>query len=108
MRLCVCWLYHLRTSCEYIFLAPTLRGALVNVVYRYEELDDDEAAMGQRIRGALKYCVGMIVLILVLFLVGFLMPVARDMHGHVDLDYFKQLLLEDRRCISTETFRVMC
>lgn len=24
------------------------------------------------------------------------MPVARDMHGHVDLDYFKHLLLENR------------
>jgi len=107
MRLCVCWLYRLRTSCEYIRLVPTLRGALVNIVHRYEE-QDDETTMGQRIRGALKYCVGMVVLILVLFLVGFLVPVARDMHGHMDLDYFKRLLLENRRCISTEVLKVMC
>lgn len=70
-----------------------------NIVDRYEE-QDDETTMRQRILGALKYCIGLMMLLLALFLVGFFVPVARDMHGHADLDFFKRLLMEDRMCIS--------
>ncbi|RPB18980.1 hypothetical protein L211DRAFT_671042 [Terfezia boudieri ATCC MYA-4762] len=62
--------------------------------FLYEE-QDEETTMKQRILGALKYCIGLMVLLLVLFLIGFFVPVARDMHGHVDLDYFRRLLLEN-------------
>jgi len=77
------------------------------MVDRYEE-QDEEATVRQRILGALKYCIGLVVLLLVLFLVGFFVPVARDMHGHVDLDYFKRLLLENRRCILIEEVQDPC
>lgn len=80
---------------------------LANMVYRYEE-QDEEATTRQRILGALKYCIGLVVLVLVLFLVGLFVPVARDMHGHVGLDYFRRLLLENRKCILIKRLRVMC
>ena len=60
---------------------------------RYEEYDD-ENTLGQSILGALKYCAGLLALVVVLFLTGFFVPVARDMRGHVDFDYFKLLLVE--------------
>ncbi|KAF3929816.1 hypothetical protein AA313_de0204107 [Arthrobotrys entomopaga] len=63
----------------------------------YEEWDIDSTA-GSRIRGAFKYTTGFVCLLLVLFLVGFFVPVAAQRHGgeHYDLDFFKRLLLENR------------
>lgn len=60
---------------------------------RYEE-KDDENTLWQSIRGALKYCIGLLALIVALFLTGFFVPVAQDMRGHIDFDYFKLLLVE--------------
>ncbi|KAF3919840.1 hypothetical protein ABW20_dc0110446 [Dactylellina cionopaga] len=63
----------------------------------YEEWDIDSTA-GSRIRGAFKYTTGFVCLLLVLFLVGFFIPVAaqRSDKEHFDLDYFRRLLLENR------------
>lgn len=66
----------------------------------YEEYDDVEAEEGtqtfsQRFFGALKYTLIFVVLVVILFLVGFFAPIARDrQEEHLDLDYFKRLLSE--------------
>ncbi|KAF8477481.1 LMBR1-like membrane protein-domain-containing protein [Kalaharituber pfeilii] len=62
--------------------------------FLYEE-QDDESTLKDRIRGALKYCIGLIVFVFILFLVGFFVPVAKEMNGHIDLDYFRRLLVEN-------------
>jgi LMBR1 domain-containing protein 1 len=67
----------------------------------YEEYDDVEAEEGrqtfsQRFFGALKYTLIFIALVVIVFIVGFFVPVARDRNGaHFDLDYFKRLLAEN-------------
>ncbi|CZT46941.1 probable Probable lysosomal cobalamin transporter [Rhynchosporium secalis] len=69
--------------------------------FLYEEYDDVEAeegtqTFGQRFLGALKYTIIFVVLVVILFLVGFFVPVAKDRKGaHYDLDYFKRLLVEN-------------
>lgn len=69
--------------------------------FLYEEYDDVEAeeghqTFGQRILGALKYTLIFLVLVVILFVVGFFVPVARDRSGaHFDLPYFKRLLGEN-------------
>jgi LMBR1 domain-containing protein 1 len=68
--------------------------------FYYEELDDEEAdegrqSFGSKALGALKYTLIFVALVLILFLVGFFVPVARNREGkHMDLDYFKKLLAE--------------
>lgn len=65
----------------------------------YDEVDSEEGAqsLGGRIWGALKYTLAFIVLIVILFLVGFFVPVARSSRdSNLDLDYFKKLLAENR------------
>ncbi|KZF26117.1 putative lysosomal cobalamin transporter [Xylona heveae TC161] len=67
----------------------------------YEEYDEVAAeegnqSFGQRLWGALKYTITFILLVVILFLVGFFVPVARNRKGeHFDLDYFKNLLAEN-------------
>ncbi|KAF2836292.1 hypothetical protein M501DRAFT_939949 [Patellaria atrata CBS 101060] len=68
----------------------------------YEEYDDAAAEDGTqtvagRFWGAFKYTVVFIVLILILFLVGFFVPAAKNLkHSpHRDLHYFKDLLTEN-------------
>ncbi|KAL3422160.1 lysosomal cobalamin transporter (LMBR1 domain containing 1) [Phlyctema vagabunda] len=67
----------------------------------YEEYDEIDAADGtqtfsQRFFGAMKYTLIFLVLVVILFVVGFFVPVARDRGGsHMDLDYFKRLLSEN-------------
>ena len=67
----------------------------------YEEYDEVAAeegsqTFGSRFWGALKYTIVFILLCVVLFLVGFFVPVARHREGaHFDLDYFKSLLTEN-------------
>lgn len=68
----------------------------------------DEAATSEhqqtllsRLWGASKGTIAFILLTVILFLVGFFVPVtkkARD--GHRDLDYFRDLLTENRECAS--------
>lgn len=66
----------------------------------YEEYDEVEAeegtqTFGQRFLGAAKYTLIFVVLVVILFLVGFFVPVARDRGSDMDLDYFKRLLAEN-------------
>lgn len=69
--------------------------------FLYEEYDDVDAeegsqTFGQRFLGALKYTVIFLALVVILFIVGFFVPIARDRKGaHLDLDYFKKLLAEN-------------
>ena len=66
----------------------------------YDELATEEGTqtIGKRFWGALKYTLAFIALVIILFVVGFFIPVARDRRGaHFDLDYFKRLLTENRK-----------
>ena len=68
----------------------------------YEEYDEVAAeegiqTPGKRFWGALKYTLAFIALVVILFLIGFFVPVAKDRKGaHYDLDFFKNLLKENR------------
>ncbi|RDL33100.1 Lmbr1 containing protein [Venustampulla echinocandica] len=64
----------------------------------WDEVDDEEgiSSFGEKFWGAFKYTLIFVVLVVILFLVGFFVPVARDRNGsHMDLDYFKRLLAEN-------------
>lgn len=66
----------------------------------YDEVATEECdqTLGQRFWGALKYTLIFIALVVILFLVGFFVPVAKNRKGaHFDLDYFKRLLAENRK-----------
>ena len=74
----------------------------------YDEVAADEGTqtIGKRFWGALKYTLIFIALIVVLFLVGFFVPVARNrQHAHFDFDYFKNLLAENRESHSVASGR---
>lgn len=67
----------------------------------YEEYDEvavetGEQTLGQRFWAALKYTLLFIAIVVILFLVGFSVPVTKDKSG-IDLDYFKRLLTENRK-----------
>lgn len=72
----------------------------------YEEYDEVAAeegsqTIGSRFWGAMKFTVAFIFLAVILFLVGFFVPVARDRTGaHYGLEYFKRILEENRECNS--------
>jgi LMBR1 domain-containing protein 1 len=66
----------------------------------YEEYDEvatdtGEQTVGQRIWGALKYTLSFLVVVVILFLVGFFVPVSQG-KSDMDLDYFRRLLTENR------------
>ncbi|CAG8918057.1 unnamed protein product [Penicillium salamii] len=65
----------------------------------YEEYDEvatetGEQTVGQRIWGALKYTLCFVAVVVILFLVGFFVPLSQDKKD-MDLDYFKRLLTEN-------------
>ncbi|MBZ6374966.1 MAG: hypothetical protein LBE67_08160 [Kocuria palustris] len=64
----------------------------------YDEVASEEGnqTLGQRIWGALKYTLSFVAVVLILFLVGFFVPVSRGKND-MDLDYFKRLLTENRK-----------
>lgn len=67
----------------------------------YDEVDAEEGnqSVGARIWGAFKYTIVFILLVVILFLIGFFIPVAKNGEGtHFDLDYFRRLLTENREC----------
>ncbi|KAH0539100.1 hypothetical protein FGG08_004338 [Glutinoglossum americanum] len=64
----------------------------------YDDIAEDDG--GQSVAGrfwtALRFTLVFIVLVVILFIVGFFVPIARDRKGkHWDLDYFKHLLTEN-------------
>jgi LMBR1 domain-containing protein 1 len=66
----------------------------------YDDVDSEEGCQtcGHRFWGALRYTLAFIFLTVILFLVGFFTPIATSRKGHhLDLDYFKKLLTENRR-----------
>lgn len=71
----------------------------------YEEYDevateDGTQTFGSRLWGAFKYTIVFIAICVILFLVGFFIPVAKQARDdHRDLDYFKYLLTENRMYI---------
>ncbi|KAI0178788.1 hypothetical protein GGR52DRAFT_533463 [Hypoxylon sp. FL1284] len=62
----------------------------------YDEVEEQEGnqTVGSRLWGAFKYTIAFVLLVVILFLVGFFVPAAgtRDGGGHLDLDFFKRLL----------------
>lgn len=68
--------------------------------FLYEEQEDGEngeQSVGSKLWGAFKYTIAFILLVIILFLVGFFVPVATRQKGeHLDLDYFLHLLAENR------------
>ncbi|KAE8147560.1 putative lysosomal cobalamin transporter [Aspergillus avenaceus] len=69
------------------------------VYFWYEEYDEvaadtGEQTLGQRFWAAFKYTVSFIAIMVVLFFVGFFVPVAQDKSG--GLEFFKDLLTENR------------
>ncbi len=68
----------------------------------YEESKDEEGAMtlGKRFWGAFKYTIFFILVVVILFLVGFFIPFAKgikDNNDNKNLDYFKKLITENRK-----------
>ncbi|KAK3341329.1 putative lysosomal cobalamin transporter [Lasiosphaeria hispida] len=65
----------------------------------YDEVEEEEgvSGYGTRFWRAMKYTLVFIVLVVILFLVGFFVPAATNDHGkHMDLDYFKRLLAANK------------
>lgn len=65
----------------------------------YDEVDSEEGnqTFGSRFWGAFKYTIAFVLLVVILFLVGFFVPVAKEGKKHRDLDFFKDLLTENRK-----------
>lgn len=65
----------------------------------YEEYDEVEVeegrSLGSRLFSALKYTFGFVILVVILFLLGFFIPSSDRSIGHIDLDYYKSLLAEN-------------
>ncbi|KAI9758007.1 MAG: mRNA cleavage and polyadenylation factor subunit [Chaenotheca gracillima] len=63
----------------------------------YDEVEPEEGGQtaGNRLWGAFKYTIVFVLLVIILLLVGFFVPVARDVGKHPDFDYLKDLLAEN-------------
>ncbi|KAI9842273.1 MAG: hypothetical protein M1837_007342 [Sclerophora amabilis] len=59
------------------------------------EPEDGGQTTGDRLWGAFKYTIAFILLVVILFLIGFFVPAARDVKKHPDFDYLKHLLAEN-------------
>jgi LMBR1 domain-containing protein 1 len=64
----------------------------------YDEVDTDDGVQtsGQRFWAAFKYTIAFILLVIIIFLVGFFIPIIESNDAHMDLDYFRKLLTENR------------
>lgn len=65
----------------------------------YDEVEEEEGnkGFGSKAWGAFKYTIAFIVFVVLLFLIGFFVPaVGNQGDRHLDLDYFKKLLTENR------------
>ena len=70
----------------------------------YDEVASEEGqqTIGSRFWGAFKYTIAFIALVIILFLVGFFVPIAKDRKGaHYDLDFFKHILEDENRELNT-------
>ncbi|PIG84130.1 lysosomal cobalamin transporter [Aspergillus arachidicola] len=70
------------------------------IYFLYEEYDEvasetEQQSFWQRFWAAFKYTISFLAIVVVLFLVGFFVPIAKDGDGG-GLDYFKHLLTENR------------
>ncbi|KAK8016314.1 hypothetical protein PG993_014503 [Apiospora rasikravindrae] len=64
----------------------------------YDEVEEQEGhqTLGSRLWGAAKYTIAFVLLVVILFLIGFFVPAAGNKGGqHLDLDFFKRLLDEN-------------
>lgn len=65
----------------------------------YEEYDEVEVeegrSLGSRLFSTLKYTFAFVILVVILFLLGFFIPTTDRSIGHIDLDYYKNLLAEN-------------
>lgn len=62
--------------------------------FYYEEWDIDSTNF-TRAKGAAKYSIAFLLIVVALFLVGFFVPAAASKGKHADLDFFRKLLLEN-------------
>lgn len=65
----------------------------------YDEVEEEDGTrgVGAKLWGAFKYTLAFILLVVILFLVGFFVPAAGNKGDrHLDLDYFKKLLAENK------------
>lgn len=66
----------------------------------YDEVASEEGqqSIGSRFWGAFKYTIAFIFLAIIIFLVGFFVPIAKDRKGgHYDLDFFKHIIEDQNR-----------
>ena len=66
----------------------------------YDEVAAEEGhqTVGSRFWGAFKYTIAFILLVVIIFLVGFFVPIAKDRKGgHYDLDFFKHIIEDQNR-----------
>ncbi|KAF1351151.1 hypothetical protein BDV97DRAFT_376708 [Delphinella strobiligena] len=63
----------------------------------YDEVATDEGTQtaASRLWGAFKYTIAFLLFVVILFLIGFFVPVAKQAKQHRDLDFFKDLLTEN-------------
>ncbi|KAE8390676.1 putative lysosomal cobalamin transporter [Aspergillus alliaceus] len=95
-------LYSLKIVYYFLYSMDALFCLLVIpfIYFWYEEYDEvasetGEQTLGQRYWAAFKYTISFIAIVVVLFLVGFFVPVAKDAKDG-GLDFFKNLLTENR------------
>ena len=70
----------------------------------YDEVASEEGqqTIGSRFWGAFKYTIAFIALVIIIFLVGFFVPIAKDRKGgHYDLDFFKHIIEDQNRELAT-------
>ena len=77
---------------------------IVPFTYFWHEEYDEVAAeegrqtIGSRFWGAFRFTIAFIVLVIIIFLVGFFVPIAKDRKGgHYDLDFFKHIIEDQNR-----------
>ena len=77
---------------------------IVPFTYFWHEEYDEVAAeeghqtIGSRFWGAFRFTIAFIALVIIIFLVGFFVPIAKDRKGgHYDLDFFKHIIEDQNR-----------
>lgn len=64
--------------------------------------EEGQQTIGSRFWGAFRFTIAFIALVIIIFLVGFFVPIAKDRKGgHYDLDFFKHILEDQNRELAT-------